>query len=188
MLMLLVSAACSAVNIILLRVVEGINNHFVLHVYTASEFVLLALLYQLVLRTKKAIAIVAVAFLLFKICDVIFITGINQVDNLAVSIESVVMICLSLLCFSRLMSSQEGNLLGVPLFWINSGILIYFSSNFFLFAYSSHIFDELKEYYFYWSIHNILVVVRDILFTIAMVMIGRESSKTNRHKELTVYE
>ena len=161
---------------------NGINNMYVQHVYTMFEFTFLLILYWKVMlsrRIRKATIWCTVAFFIFKTTDLLFITSFHQVDTLAITIESIIAIVFSILYFGQLLNERTPNLTAVPLFWINSGIIIYFSSNFFIFLFSTYILEDAEQYYVYWSIHNTLVVIRDILFTIAMAMLDKpETDRT----------
>jgi hypothetical protein len=66
--------------------------------------------------------------------------ALKLMDNLSVSIESIIFIIYSLFSFYTIMKNLiYDNLLATPFFWINSAILIYFSGNLFLFAFSNHL-------------------------------------------------
>ena len=171
---------CSgAINILNKVLVDsGINNLFVLHSYTLLEFTLLLLIYRSVIASKafkRATVLSIVAFFIFKVLDVSIITGISKIDTLAMVIESVIMIVLSMFYSSRLIEKKDMHLMRLPIFWINAAVLVYFASSFFLFLYSTYIFSDAEQYYEYWSIHNILIIIRNILFTVAMLVLRKST-------------
>ena len=166
------------------------NNLFVFHVYTLLEFFLLMLLYRNLLHAsfaKRVINRTLLFFLVFKVVDVFFVTGFYQFDALAVTIESATLIVLSLWYFSQLLNERTSNIKGFPPFWINSGILIYFSSSFFIFLFSAEIINDVERYYLYWSIHDTLVIVRDLLFTVAMAVWYRSMIARVKAERESVY-
>ena len=130
-----------------------------------------------------------VAFSIFKFFDVLIITGLDQVDTLAITIESIAMIIFSMLYFAQLIEKKRIKLIQFPMFWINAAILLYFSGSFFLFLFSTYIFSDAEQYYEYWSVHNAFVIIRDILFTVAMVMLGQsERSHTHRSTSSVIHQ
>ena len=170
---------------------DGNSTILIFHIYTMLEFLLLLLLYYKMGHSEgiqKATIFCMVAFCMFKVVDIFFITGLNQIDTLAIIVESIVMIAFSFLFFAQLINERVPSLAVFPPFWINSGVLIYFSSSFFIFLFSTYILQDTKQYYVYWSIHNILIVVRDILFTIAMIALGKlEANGTYRENPLAIH-
>lgn len=190
-LFLIVSGIAGMTSIVLVRVYSA-SSFLLFHIYTLLEFILLSLLYRSVLRSdifRKATVLGIVAFTIFKFLDVLAITGINKVDTLAMTIESVVMILFSILYFGQMIQKREGQIIMFPMFWINTAILFYFSGCFFLFLFSAYISKSIEHYQAYWSIHNTFVVIRDVLFTVAMIMLGKANSNqtSTTNKQLVDY-
>jgi hypothetical protein len=53
----------------------------------------------------------------------------------------------------------------LPMFWINSAVLIFFSGNLFLFALTHYLVHILNDnLVVYWGFHNLLNIVKNILF------------------------
>lgn len=170
---LLISAFTDSINLLFFR-----RNHLptaiLFHIYTVLEFCVLALLYKHLFhkeRIKKNINIVILLFFVFKILDISFFTSIQESDTLAMTLESVVMITFGILYFDQVLREMViPNLEKHPVFWINSGILIYFSGSLFLFLFSDFIFSFSGQisYWSFWSIHSLLTIIKYTLFSIGL--------------------
>ena len=170
---LLISAFTDYINLLFFR-----RNHLptaiLFHIYTVLEFCVLALLYKQLFhkeRIKKSINIIILLFFVFKILDITFFTSIQESDTLAMTLESVVMITFGILYFDQVLREMViPNLEKYPVFWINSGILIYFSGSLFLFLFSDFIFSFSNQisYWIFWSIHSLLTITKYTLFSIGL--------------------
>lgn len=170
---LLISACTDFINVFFF-----IKNHIptspLFHTYTVLEFCVLALLYRQLFHKehiKKSINIIILLFFAFKILDIIFFTSIRESDTLAMTLESVVMITFGILYFDQVLKEMViPNLEKYPVFWINSGILIYFSGSLFLFLFSDFIFSFSNQisYWSFWPIHSLLTITKYTLFSIGL--------------------
>ena len=189
LLWLVSNAIINLLNVILAA--SDINNLLIMQLYTLLEFTFLTLLYRAIVRRKiirKAATFCLAAFFIFKVIDMRYITGLYQIDTWAITIESMVMIVFGFFCFAQLLDERNSTLVGKPVFWINTGILVYFSGSFFIFLYSTYIFSNAEEYYMYWSIHNMLVIVRDVLFAIGMIVLSSsDANPLGRARVLATY-
>jgi len=148
------------------------NSAILFHGYTVLEFIIYALLYQHFFHNphiKKGIKVIIVLFLIFKVIDVTLISNIKEHDTLAMTLESIVMITFGLLYFDQVLKEMAiPNLERYPVFWINSGILIYFSGSLFLFLFSDFIFNNRMSYWSFWPIHSCLTITKNISFAIGL--------------------
>ncbi|MBC7865708.1 MAG: hypothetical protein IAF38_22225 [Bacteroidia bacterium] len=151
----------------------GINNLFVFHVFTPAEFILLSAVYYFKSEKKGvkiALIIVSILFLILAFVDSFFFELLSSVDSISSATESLVLMLYSLFFFYSLLKKLEyKNLFDNPMFWFNSGVLIYFSGNFFLFIFSNYMLG-FSDVYFdrMWHIHDILNVAMNILFGLAL--------------------
>jgi hypothetical protein len=84
--------------------------------------------------------------------------------SLGNTVLSLLMITLSLLYFYQLLNLKEFvHIESQPLFWINSGVLIYFSFNIFLFM----LFNQISKPNFY-MIHSVTNTIANLLFAIGL--------------------
>ena len=79
-----------------------------------------------------------------------------------------IILCYALLFFYHLMKDlPERQVHHLPMFWFNSGFLIYHAGTIFLFAFTSYLINVLKDNLMYYMIfHNILNVVQHLIFII----------------------
>jgi hypothetical protein len=96
------------------------------------------------------------------------------------TITGAIMIFFSISYFIYLFSvrTSVGN---DELLWINSGILLYFSLNLFLFVMSSYILTKLDSEIsmLIWSFHNVNNIMKNILFGCGIYAFSRERVDEN---------
>lgn len=161
-----------AVEIInLVTVLNQINNLFVLHVFTVFEFILLSFFYKQFFDTfiKSRIYIFLISFFLLVACyDAFLLNGFNTMNNLAASVEFIILIIYALLSFFLILKNLVyENLLQTPFFWINTAVLIYFSGNLFLFLFTTYLQKyDIPDYGSLYAIHSVLNIVYYILISI----------------------
>ena len=94
----------------------------------------------------------------------------NRMDSFALSVGSLSLITMSLLFFYQLLNNLEiENILKYPHFWINVGILMYFSGAFFTFIFAEYItFSQDKSISEYISINAFLLFIQRIFLAIGL--------------------
>lgn len=160
----------------LVSVTYQINIAYIFHTYTAVEFALLALFYHELLksfRLRRYIRITIISFLAYKVVDTLWITTTSNVDQMAISIESLLVLLFIFLYFTQLFREKTiRRVLHHPTFWINNANLFYFVG---ILVFSiSHFFQEDVL----WSgfhLHNYLLLLRNVLFTLAFWFAYRNS-------------
>jgi hypothetical protein len=152
---------------------RGINNFFLFHIHTVFEYGCLALVYYYLFNSKiikrvllGSIVLVAV----FAIADPIFIENIASMNTIPRFINSILLIVLSMLFFYKIFIDMKIFPLGShPMFWINTGILIYFSGTLFLFIFSNSLMEQSDQTYWEsWIIHSILNILLNLFFAIGL--------------------
>jgi hypothetical protein len=115
------------------------NNLWLLHLYVAVGFLILAMFYYAVLKgfiSSRIFWIGSILFILFVIVNAVFIQGLYTYASHALTVESVLLIILSLSTF-MLMMDDLFKTSKAPLVksmnWINSGLFIYYASSLLLF-------------------------------------------------------
>lgn len=136
------------------------NNLPLLHLYIIVEFALLGWMYHLYLYKllgRYLIPLIIVAFCTFSIINSLFIQSIFTFNTYARAIENLLLILLSLAYFYKMLKELKVKYLEKdPMFWINSGILVYFSGNLFIFIFSNYILPHKSLNMLFWSIHATL--------------------------------
>lgn len=151
-----------------------------LHVYIPIQFALLAWMYQLYLYKiypRYLIPIVILVFGFYSIINSLFIQSIFTFNTYARAIENILLIILALSYFYKMLKELKVKYLERhSMFWINSGILIYFSGNLFIFIFSNYILLNKSLSQFFWIIHAFLNIFINIFYTIGL-WLSRQNSE-----------
>ncbi len=155
-----------------LTVIMGLHNNLpVIHVYIITSILFLtAIYYHAFFKQvlKKVILVLASVAMLIVILNIIFNEGIWEYPSLSNTVLSVLMICFSLAYFYQLLNRQEFvHIEKQGLFWINAGVLFYFSLNIFLFMLLKRII--LAHHEGYYMIHNIVNIIANVLFSAGLL-------------------
>lgn len=150
---------------------KSINNIVVLNLFTFFEFFLVILFYKKFFdqfRKFNFHLILVILFLGLFIFTTFLAGNLKLIDNLSVSVESIILIAYSLSAFFMLMKSlMYENLLSTGFFWINVSILMYFSGNLFLFIFSRYLQKNDQSVYInLYTIHSILNTLYYIIISI----------------------
>jgi len=148
------------------------NNLPLLHLYVAAGFVCLAWFYCRVLDgfiNSRVIWIAAGVFLLFTVCNSLFIQKIETFNSYALTVECILVVILSMstyLLFLNMAASGQARENAKSLNWINTGLFIYYSSTLLIF-YSGHVlmarFPLLLNRYT-WMLHSFFSIIMYICF------------------------
>lgn len=105
------------------------------HFYVPLEFIILVLFYMNYLTgyiNKKFTWFIISGFVLLCLLNVLFFQDITEYPNIPRGVESIILVVFSVLYFHKVMvEAKIKKLAGEPMIWINTGILIYFSGDFF---------------------------------------------------------
>ncbi len=149
-----------------------------LHLYTVLEFSLFWLFYYRffkVFYSTKNMKTVLVLFVSFAIINAIFIQKIDTFNTYARGIESIILIALSLLAFNKIMVEVDTRYpTSQPVFWVNTGVLFYFSGNLVVFMLSNYISGDNKMLLVSWGIHAILMALLNSFISIGLWQTRRQ--------------
>ncbi|TYP77024.1 hypothetical protein [Aquimarina intermedia] len=152
---------------------KKINNLPVYHLYTIIEFLLIIRIYWSTLSqlvSKKLLVGISVIFVVLAVLNTIFFQSIYVFNSNITTLLSILVILFSLSFFYITLKDVEYTALEKnPMFWINSGFLIYFSSNLILFFINNYLFEKSTEASFLiWGLHAIVNIVLIMFYTIAV--------------------
>jgi hypothetical protein len=117
---------------------------------------------------KKTVVILSALVLLVMIVNVVFIDAIKDYPALPHTVLNIVLIFYSLAYFYQLLSRQEFvHIEKQGLFWINAGVLFYFSINIFLFMLFSRIVQAGEEDYL--LIQSVTNIIANLLYTVGLL-------------------
>lgn len=145
-----------------------INNMPVLHIYTVAQFLLIIWFFKEVFSSaliSRYLYIIAVAFVLFAICNTLFIQSIYEFNSYSRSTEAIIIILICLYFFKQQLS-KEIAWTKEPMTWFVLGFFIYFSSSLTIFIVSNVVLS-LSIYFEWimWNIHATIELIMYLLFT-----------------------
>jgi hypothetical protein len=152
------------------------NNLWLLHIYIGTGFLILAKFYDSVFKgfiNKRVIWISAILFALFTVINAIFIQGIFTYASKSLTIESILIIILSLSTFVFLLDDMvresKAHLLK-SLNWINSGLFLYYSSSLLLFYFGDFLTKPFNKSFTgsAWVLHFLFLTIMHICFFIGL--------------------
>jgi hypothetical protein len=142
------------------------NNHIFLAWYGLVEMLILFSFYYKVLNTKKWIPYLTIAFSTFYLVNSFYLVN-DAFNSISRSAECLIMIFLILKLFHQFFKQEEDIFIEQsPLFWVNVGLLIYFSGAFFTFIFSEYILDPREVPL--WRLHNSANFLKNILIAIGL--------------------
>lgn len=166
----LIAGVCELILAFTIRA-EIPNNMPMLHLFIAISITFFSTIYYKAFSSPSLRTVVlglgSAAFLLVVI-NAIFLQGIWIYPSLSNTVQSIIMITFSLLYFYQIFTRQEYiHIEKQGLFWINSGVLIYFSINIFLFMlFNLVIANQRQELY---AIHSVTNIISNILYAIGLL-------------------
>jgi hypothetical protein len=142
-----------------------INSLFILHFLTVAEIVFLAYVYSFYIDkiiSKKLLWCITIAFVMFSICNTLFIQPYYTFNSYARCIEILLVLFMAICYVYVLLDSDEQRMLqNIPMFWINTAVLIYFTNGFFLYLLGNNMTDLAvivrKSLKTFWLIHGTLL-------------------------------
>ncbi len=148
--------------------IKGQNNHIIFLIFFLLETILFSFFYFNKIVNKKfriIIVLLAVLSSFFFIKNII--SGQNM-DDVSGTVQSLSFIVMSLLCYYYILSSLAiKKLTNSPLFWINSGVFIYFSGKFFVSLYLTKVLSasDLSLSYI-WDIMSFMLIIFRVFLSI----------------------
>jgi hypothetical protein len=151
-----------------------INTYYVLLFFLLTWFY-----YEIVfIKSRRTMIWIGLAvYLQSLILITIFVQGFSQFQTLLWLIIGIIMMVFSIEYFIYLISARPSvNLMNYTTMWINSGVLIYFGFNLFLYIMTTYVFThmDLEARSVMWSFHNVNNIIKNILFGIGVTMHKRK--------------
>ena len=155
--------------------INKVNNLLLFYIYPPVEFLILGLLYRKSLGKQyySALNWTILFYLCFSLLLVVFFQSNNPFNTYGRSLENLLLVGLALLYFfNQLSYESEFPALSQPLFWINVGVLIYFSVNLLFFSMNNYLlkYFSLEENQAFWGFHAILSLFQYICFSLAILI------------------
>jgi hypothetical protein len=162
------------VNLVAIALADNdIHNLPLLHVFTIMEFLMLSYFYLQVLRDKTArlvLRCLLIIFPLFCIVNFLFFQSINRFNTNTRPIEALIIMACSLAYFSET-NDTATKWSQIPVNWVNTGLLLYFSGALFIFSFSNVTENFMSKkyhaiYFLMWNVHATLVLSMYLLIAI----------------------
>jgi hypothetical protein len=150
-----------------------INPNYAGSAYDIISFPVLTLIYFFALNRKYA-RVFSINFFIFSflsITNLLFIQG-SSINSYSKMLCAVLIIHYAIYYFYWLIKElPTTNLYSLPMFWINSAFLVYYSGNFFLFAFTGYLVNVLNNnLLLYWTMHNLLGMTQCIMLIVAVLV------------------
>lgn len=154
-----------------------IPNLLVYNIFTGAEYLFLILMFTSWLDSRILNRILLGSIPIFLVIWVAvnyaFENSPQKFDTLLLSIESVFFVILSVLALVKEMRDSSVLLVDNPVFWIASGVLVYFAGNLVVFALLEQVLQEgVTRYHSAWFTHTALNVIKNILFSLGFLATG----------------
>ncbi|SEI37077.1 hypothetical protein SAMN04487995_0032 [Dyadobacter koreensis] len=151
-----------------------ISNLFLWPVYVTVEFGFLIWIYSIELKSnlliKARVWLIAVfgVYLTYKTLQIS--SRINLIDNSGRLVESICLIVIILFHYYKIYKEQPmANLWSIPMFCVSTGLLIFFSGNFFIFLFINFILQySQKLNYQIWLIHAFLNCILYLIYSFVL--------------------
>jgi hypothetical protein len=157
-------------SILVWQVFDG-NQNYVYSITNIVEFILIAIIYHRTTNNshKNLFTFAALCFVSFAITNLIFIQQ-GEINSYSLALMSLITMLFALYYFYWLIKElPTSQLQRLPMFWINSAWMIFFSGNLFLFIFTDYLVNVMKDTQLVmWNVHNILKIIEVLMIVIAL--------------------
>lgn len=151
-----------------------INNMPLFHLFAVVNLLFLSAFYYRILRGQwrrpgLALAIAGIGGL--ALYGVLRPGGLGQFPSAVMTAQCGLFIGLALVYFYQLLHQPVATAIEQnPLFWVNAGVLVYFSGNLFLFMLQEWLSrNPPVQHVNYWAIHSVANILANLLYTVGLL-------------------
>jgi hypothetical protein len=151
------------------------SNYWLYNVFHFVYYPLLASIYGHILKSEKirhAISVFYVAFIMFALCNSVFIQGIRPLQTLTLVFGGCFISLLGVLYFWQLFISDDNDsITRDPFFWLSFGLVLYFGGTvpfLGMFNYLHKNFPDFTAFYFTY-ISNAFSIILNIIIIISFL-------------------
>ncbi|MEM6684568.1 MAG: hypothetical protein AAF617_02140 [Bacteroidota bacterium] len=159
------------------------NNMHILHLYTVVEYIFWSLFYYQLFKksmVKKAIIGLVVILVAFSILNTLYWQPLDTFNSYSRSLEAAFLLCFAIAWFYKVF--VNGKIIRLekhPVFWINAGVLVYFSGAFLLFISNNFLVGISKQAFFQaWTLHALFLIIHYLFITIGIWLIKHKKEHT----------
>ncbi len=157
------------------------SNLWIGHIQTLVEFLMLSSAFRIALSgiwLQKQMKYIVALFVSAGILNTVFLQDVHQYNTYIKILEATLLIGFSLAYFYKLAKEMKvEHLEREPFFWVNTGVLIYFSSNLFVFTYSNYLLLYSQKLGIrIWFIHALFFIFFNCILAFALWIVPKNSS------------
>jgi len=162
---------------------QSIPNLPLLHLYTVAEFVLLGSFFRLLAPpqsvVRTAITSLVVVGTLLMLANSVWLQDLNQFNSHARTLESLLLTGFAIHRLFTAASTTTSGPREKALFWINAGILLYFSASLIVFLFSNYTSGLSKDMSRnIWSIHALFNLLFNCLLAVGIFKLWQPPTST----------
>jgi hypothetical protein len=177
-LLLIICFIAEAVGTIGAQIIRT-NMNLAINIFYILNFPLALLVYRRRIHWKNVNSITYLlvgCFVLFGLLNLFFIQGPFNFNSYTSSLASILFILTSLTYFYILVQElPTEEITKLPMFWINTAMLIYYSGTFFLYLSADYLINVLKNNLIaIWLIHNFLGLIFYSIIGYGLLLIRKE--------------
>ncbi len=152
-------------------------------IFTTAELVFFCIFFLYTIKTKlgkKIIFLIISCFIIFSLADFFFLTQNKLFNSTTAGVESFIIISMCLYYFYDELKQVTTDLIYTTKnFWIIIAFLIFLSGTFFLYIYTENMVQDDSFKRQYSIINSSFLVLKNILFSIAMILKPKITAKKN---------
>jgi hypothetical protein len=141
------------------------KNTWMFNIFTGVEFIFYLSVYRYILTSisqKKVILLFITSFILASLGNMIFFQGLFKFNNYSYSYGSMLVCICAIMYFLQLLHHTNPQpLTRIPMFWISTGLLIFYACNFFYMGLLNYLIgvsmDLARELFMIISLLNIMM-------------------------------
>ena len=155
------------------------SNVFLYKLYTIVEAIAFIsfLYFQLVNKRIKRIAIFAAVFFILQSIFISFVlSGFHLIDSIQIGVETIIVLIFSFYyLYERMNDTTTLYVYSTFSFWIVIGMVLYLAGSFFIYIFADSLPQAEVEKY--WFVTNILSILKNIFFTIGIIVNSKPTKK-----------
>ncbi len=166
--LLIISLLSDLLSLVLIT--YSLNTYWIGNIFMIAQLALLIILFRSQLQYHNVINSILLTSILFCLLNVGFIQGPFVFNSLSNVIACLILISFCLYYFYHLLNDLPTiHIQHLPMLWISFGVLTYYGGNFFLFLVKNYLtYGETGSHKTMWILHNLLNIVKNILFAIGL--------------------
>ncbi len=146
--------------------------------FTFIEYILFATVLYIIIknaRFKRIILLTSFSFILFLIIYN-YEFSVKGIDSIPIGVEAILILIFSFYyLYEQMRDMSDLFIYSRYPFWIVLGMMLYMAGSFFIYIYASQL--PAKEVAKYWIFTNIFSIIKNLLFTIAIIVHSKKTEK-----------